>query len=177
MRLSYKQWLNVLSNIMFPPKIKSFVADKTAIINGMSITLKWEVENAHTVEIDNNVGNVNGKTEITLRPNKDVVYKIKAIGEFGEDEKIIEIKLFPTPVLESLKVPIPDFVSKINLDLIQINPPQINVSINFNLMSNEPIFTESPKELKILRPQHMPRAEFLNLSSEENIKRNIKITT
>ena len=175
MRLSYKQWLKVLGGVMLPPKIKSFTSDRIAVINGVPVTLKWEIENAHTIEIDNRIGNVTGKTEIKIIPDKDVIYRIKAIGHFGEAEATIDIKLFPTPVLESLKVPMPDFVSRVNLNPIQISSPKIDVSINItNLMSSKPVFTEQSNELKTLRPQHKPKTELLNLSSiYESIKRKI----
>jgi len=174
MRLSYKQWLNVLGGVMQPPIITSFTSDRTAVINGVPVTLKWEIENAHTIIIDNQVGDVTGKTEIKVIPDKDVIYRIKAVGHFGEAEADVDIKLFPTPVLESLKVPMPDFVSRVNLNPIQISSPQINVSINFGLISSKPVFTEPAKELKTLRPQYKPKAEYLNLSSVyESVKRKI----
>jgi hypothetical protein len=160
---------------MQPPTIKSFTSDRTAVINGVPILLKWEVENAHTITIDNQIGDVTGKTEIKVIPVKDVVYTIKAIGHFGEAQSDVDIKLFPTPVLESLKVPMPDFVSRVNLNPIQISSPQINVSININgLISDKPVFTEPSNELRTLRPQHKPKTELLNLLSiYESIRRKI----
>lgn len=175
MRLSYKQWLKLLRGVMLPPKIKSFTSDRTAVINGVPVTLKWEIENAHTIEIDNRVGDVTGKKEIKIIPDKNVIYRIKAIGHFGEAEATIEIKLFPTPVLESLKVPMPDFVSRVNLNPIQISSPKIDLSINIiNLMSSKPVFAEQSNELKTLRLQHKPKTQLLNLSNiYESIKRKI----
>jgi hypothetical protein len=69
----------------------------------------------------------------------------------------------------------PDFVSRVNLNPIQISSPQINVSININgLISDKPVFTEPSKELRTLRPQHKPKTELLNLSSiYESIRRKI----
>jgi serine/threonine protein kinase len=175
LRLSYKQWLKVLGGVMLPPKIKSFTSDRTAVINGVPITLKWEIDSAHTIEIDNRVGDVTGKSEVKIIPDKDTIYKIKAIGHFGEAEATVDIKLFPTPVLESLKVPMPDFVSRVNLNPIQISSPKIDLSINItNLLSNRPVFCEPSEDLNTLRPQHKPKAELLNLSSiYESIKRKI----
>jgi serine/threonine protein kinase len=174
MRLSYRQWINVLGGVMLPPTIKSFVSDRTSVINGVPVTLKWKIENAHTIIIDNQIGDVTGKTEIKVIPQKDVIYTIKAIGYFGEAEANLDIKLFPTPVLECLKVPMPDFTSRVTLNPIQISSPKIDVSINFDpLISARPIFTEQSNELRTLKPQHKPKNE-LNLSNiYESIRRKI----
>lgn len=175
MRLSYKQWLKVLGGVMLPPTIKSFTSDKTAVINGVPVTLKWEIENAHTITIDNSIGDVTGKTEIKVIPDKDVIYRIKAIGHFGEAESDLNIKLFPTPILESLKVPMPDFQSRINLNPIKISSPQIDVSINLNRFYNEPPkFTEPSIDLKSIKATHMERTSIFNISrAYEAIRRKI----
>jgi serine/threonine protein kinase len=175
LRLSYRQWLKVLGGVMLPPKIKSFGSDRTAVISGVPVTLYWEIDNAHTIEIDNGIGDVTGMTEIKIIPEKDTIYRIKAIGHFGNSEASVDIKLFPTPVLESLKVPMPDFVSWVRLNPIQISSPKIDLSINItNLFDNRPAFTEQSDGLKKLWTQHKPKTELLNLSSlYESIKRKI----
>ena len=175
LRLSYKQWLNILGAVMLPPKIVFFASDRSAIIQGVPITLKWKVDSAHTIEIDNGVGDVSGKTEIRTIPQKDAIYKIRAIGHFGEAEATVDIKLFPTPVLENLKVPMPELEFIIILDLINNTSPRIDLSINLtSLMSSQPVFIEQSNEFKKLRAEHKPQPELLNLSSiYENIKRKI----
>jgi serine/threonine protein kinase len=175
-RLTYRQWINVLGGIMQPPIIKKFNCDRKSVINGVPVTLSWEVENFHTILIDNQIGDVTGKTEIKVIPPKDIIYTIKAIGYFGEAEANIDIKIFPTPVLECLKVPMPEFSSRVNLDPIQISSPKINVTINFDsLISNRPTFPEQSKELRILKPQYQSTNALKLSNIYEKIIRKILI--
>ena len=157
------------------PVIKSFTSDRAGVIKGMSITLKWEIENADTIEIDNGIGVVTGKTEIEILPEKDVIYKITATKGAFKAESTVNIRVFPTPVLESLKVPMPDFVSRVDLNPIQIGSPKFDVSVNIDsLLSRKPVFTEPSIELKTLRPQYKPEIEVLNLGKiYERIRRKI----
>lgn len=173
-RTSYSDWKIALRAIQEPPKIKVFKSDKSAVINSMDVELTWEIENAHTISIDNGIGQVTNSGSLKIKPQADTRYKINAIGYFGLAADEIEIRVFPTPVLECLKVPMPEFTSRVNLNPIQISSPKIDVSINFDsLISPSPIFTEQSKELRTLKPQHKPKNE-LNLSSiYESIRRKI----
>jgi serine/threonine protein kinase len=170
-RPNTNDWIN---NLTAKPKIIFFKSDRETIISGVEITLSWEVENGDEITINEGVGNVGKKGTIQLKPLSDRSYKIIAKNKFGTDEQEIQIATFPTPVLESLKVPMPDFTSRVSLNPIQISSPKIDVSINIDLMSSKPVFTEPSNELKTLRPQHKPKAELLNLSSiYESIRRKI----
>jgi serine/threonine protein kinase len=139
-RLSYRQWLNVLKDLMQPATIQSFSVDKSVIIGGVPVNLKWQVDNAHTIIIDHSIGDVTGKTEIKVRPDKNITYQLKAIGYFGEDEKTVDVTIFPTPIIESLKVPSPDFNSSLNINPFTISAPKVNVSIDLKKTR----FTELP---------------------------------
>lgn len=167
--------LEPFSRYLEPPTIKSFFADREVLMQGGEITISWDVENANDIEINEGIGKVNQNGSLTLNPRSDKSYKITAINSFGTAEKQFQILTFPTPVLESLKVPMPDFTSRVNFSDIQINSPKINLSINlFPLMRNEPIFMEPSVELKTLRPRYKPQTEFLNLSNiYESIRRKI----
>jgi len=171
-RPNTNDWIN---NLTAKPKIVFFKSDRETIISGIEITLSWEIENADEISISEGVGVVNAKGSIQLKPISDRSYKITAKNKFGADEQEIQISTFPTPVLESLKVPMPDFTSRVSLNPIQISSPKIDASINLtNLMSSKPVFAEQSNELKTLRPQHKPKAELLNLSSiYESIRRRI----
>lgn len=175
--LSDDNYLNLVpfEELFIPPKIVFFKSDRTTIISGIEITLNWEVENADEISINEGIGNVSEKGTMHLKPLSDRNYKITATNKFGADEQEIQIATFPTPVLESLKVPMPDFTSRVSLNPIQINSPKIDVSININgLMSGEPVFTEASNELRTLKPEHKPKTELLNLSSiYESIRRKI----
>jgi hypothetical protein len=166
--------LKPFEDYFIPPKIIYFKSDRENIISGVEVTFSWKVEGADEIIINEGIGIVKESDSITVKPNSERTYKITATNKFGIDEQQIHISTFPTPVLESLKVPIPDYVSSVNLNPIQISSPQINLSISFDLMSGKPVFTEPSKELKTSRPQHKSKVEFLNLSSiYESIKRKI----
>lgn len=164
-------WLN---NLTAKPKIVYFKTDRENIISGVEVTLNWKVEGADEIVINEGIGIVKGSDSITVKPNSERNYKITATNKFGIDEQQIHISTFPTPVIETLKIPMPEFTSRVNLNPIQISSPKIDVSINFDsLISARPIFTEQSSELRTLKPQHKPKNE-LNLSSiYESIRRKI----
>ena len=164
-------WLN---NLTAKPKIVYFKTDRENIISGVEVTLSWKVEGADEIVINEGIGVVKESDSITAKPNSERNYKITATNKFGIDEQQIHISTFPTPVIETLKIPMPEFMSRVNLNPIQISSPKIDVSINFDsLFSSRPIFTEQSNELRTLKPQHKPKNE-LNLSSiYESIRRKI----
>ena len=164
-------WLN---NLTAKPKIVYFKTDRENIISGVEVTLSWKVEGADEIVINEGIGIVKESDSITVKPNSERNYKITATNKFGIDEQQIHISTFPTPVIETLKIPMPEFTSRVNLNPIQISSPKIDVSINFDsLISERPIFTEQSNELRTLKPQHKPKNE-LNLSSiYESIRRKI----
>ena len=164
-RTSYSDWKIALQAIQEPPKIKVFKSDKSAVINSMDVELTWEIENAHTITIDNGIGQVPNSGSLKIKPQSDTRYKISAIGYFGQASEDIEIRVFPTPILESLKVPMPDFQSRINLNPIKISSPQIDVSINLNsIYSEKPKFTEPSIDLKSIKATHMERTSIFNIT-------------
>jgi serine/threonine protein kinase len=164
-----------LCNLVSRPKIVYFTADRTTIIAGVEVNLSWKVEGADDIEINEGIGKVQDCDTVRVTPNSQRIYRILAKNRFGYDEFQIHITTFPTPVLENLKVPMPEFESRINLDPINITSPRIDLSINWtSLMSSQPVFIEQSNEFKKLRTEHKPQPELLNLSSiYENIKRKI----
>lgn len=176
-RTSYSDWKIALQTIQEPPKIKVFKSDKSAVINSMDVKLTWDVENAHTITIDNGIGQVNDSGSLKIKPHTDTRYRLSAIGYFGQMAEDIEIRVFPTPILESLKVPMPDFQSRINLNPLRISSPQIDVSINLNsIYSEKPKFTEPSIDLKSIKATHLERTSIFNISrAYEAIRRKISI--
>lgn len=162
-------WLN---NLTSKPKIVYFKTDRETIISGVEVSLSWKVEGADEIMINEGIGIVKESDSISVKPNSERDYKISATNKFGIDEQQIHISTFPTPVIETLKIPMPEFTSRIKLNPIQISSPKIDVSINFDsLISSRPIFTEQRYELRTLKPEYKPKNE-LNLSSiYESIRR------
>lgn len=165
-------WLN---NLTAKPQISYFKSDRETIISGVEITLSWKVEGADVIEINEGIGEVQEIDSILVKPLTERYYKITATNKFGKIEQQIHISTFPTPILESLKVPMPEFTSRVNLNPIQISSPKIDVSINISsLISKKPVFTERSNELRTLKPQYNSKTELFNLSSiYESIRRKI----
>ncbi len=140
LRTSYDNWKLALEKTQKPAEILFFEPDTRVAMDGVSVRLKWNTDKAHTLLIDNGIGDVTGLNEIKVYPKTHSTYRLTAIGYYGNDEASADIKIFPTPVIESLKIPTPDFETRLNLNPISIQSPNINVSINFetNKLSQTP---------------------------------------
>jgi len=151
---------------IFPkPEIKLFEVLPDVVISSMPVTISWRVENAKKIEINNGVGEVNEVGQKTILHDKNTLYQLTAWGELSFVTKEIVITVFPTPIIKSLLIPIPDFESHINLSTIKIEPPKIDVALNipeFDLESPEinlnlPDFNwETPKFIE-------PSGDFIKL--------------
>ncbi|GGG52262.1 protein kinase family protein [Bizionia arctica] len=124
-----------------PPIIKVFTSDKEVLIQGSEIILSWEVENALKVSINNGINEVEYSGNITLKPQDYFEYILTAIGFNETIVKKLEIKVFPTPIIKSIQVPIPLFEKTTNLEVnipefphieLGINNFSNNLNVNFN---------------------------------------------
>lgn len=113
-----------------PPIIKVFTSNKDVLIQGSEINLSWEVENALKVSINNGVNEVENSGSITLKPQDNFEYILKAIGFNETVVKKLEIKVFPTPIIKSIQVPIPIFEKTTNLEVNLPEFPHIELGIN-----------------------------------------------
>jgi len=151
---------------VFPkPEIKLFEVLPEVVISSIPVTISWQVENAKKIEINNGVGEVREEGQKTILHDKNTLYQLTAWGELSFVTKEIVVKVFPTPIIESLLVPMPDFESRINLNTIVINPPNIDVSINmpeFNL--NPPQITEPDVDLQTITPMYKNKSSIFNFS-------------
>ncbi len=173
MRTSYSEWKVALQSIQEPPK-QQFSSNRTAIIKGVETTLNWEVENAYSIELltfDMQSGletfrqPLTDKGSLSVRPSKDTKYRLMSTGYFGQTPPSdIDIQVFPTPFIEMLVVPIPDFNRRVNLNPIQIGSPNINVSLKHNFISDSPSFTKPSFDLLTIRASHKAKRSMLNLS-------------
>lgn len=112
-----------------PPIITLFTSDKDVLIQGSEINLSWEVENALKVSINNGVNEVEKSGSITLKPQDNFEYILKAIGFNETVVKKLEIKVFPTPIIKSIQVPIPIFEKTTNLEVNLPELPHIELGI------------------------------------------------
>lgn len=113
-----------------PPIITVFTSDKDVLIQGSEINLTWEVENALKVSINNGVNEVEHSGSITLKPQDNFEYTLKAIGFNETVVRKLDIKVFPTPIIKSIQVPIPIFEKTTNLEVNLPEFPQIELGIN-----------------------------------------------
>ncbi len=71
------------SVIPIPVPEIAFSAEPLSIISGESSTLSWEVTNADTVTIDNDIGSVSPTGSMVVTPQETTSYIISAIGPGG----------------------------------------------------------------------------------------------
>jgi hypothetical protein len=117
-----------------PPVITAFTSDKEALIQGSKISLSWEVENALKVSINNGINEVDHSGSVILKPQDNFEYVLTAIGFNETVIKKLEIKVFPTPIIKSIQVPIPLFEKTTN---ITVNLPDFpNIELGINNFSN-----------------------------------------
>lgn len=159
-----------------PPVIHSFSINKKFAIKGSPIKLTWNIEGYHSLSINNGVGLVTGLTEKLTTLGENGVYTLTAKNFFGISAiREAAISIYPAPIFESLKVPIPDFNSRLNLNTIEISSPKIDVSIDLNsIYSERPKFTEPSIDLKSIKATYKERTSIFNLSrAYEAIRRKI----
>lgn len=166
-RADYATWSALFKETQSPPVIGQFYASKEFILKGSHVKLSWTVTGATSLHIDNGIGNVTGKNEVSVRPELSVVYCLTASGHFGEDKQIAEIKVFPVPLLEHLKIHTPGFQTAPSSPLIIIEPPVVILSIPMEKASFSPTpvdFVPLSTEFIDLRSFYKKRSVFWNLS-------------
>jgi hypothetical protein len=75
------------------------------IARRQSAELSWNVANAETVSIEPGIGSVASAGSKTVSPLESVTYTLTATGPAGTKTQTVQLNVFPTPVLEQLKVP------------------------------------------------------------------------
>lgn len=174
-RKSYSDWRAALGASQYPPKIKIFEADKVAILDRMDVQLNWDVDSAHTVTIDG-IGEVPKTGTITVSPRTDVVYILTANGHFGSVTSSISVRVFPTPLLESLLVPAPDYTSQV----ITRNPNRSGLSIDLKVQLHQSVlkdlkFMEIPPSILNTNPKYVSGKYTTSISEVlDGIKRRIQ---
>lgn len=131
-RTPYLLWMELFKQTQSAPIIEYFNVNKDFAFKGTQVNLSWKVNDAIELTIDNQIGDVTGKSEITTRPEQSMTYWLNARGHFGLAKKPAEVNVFPVPLLEYLKVPTPNFESSVIIPEIVIEFPVINLSIELD---------------------------------------------
>jgi serine/threonine protein kinase len=122
--------LKPFQSYLLPPKIIEFKVTDNVLLKGGEITMEWEVENAISVEINNGIGTVSNSGRISLKPEEDLEYAIRAIGYNKTIERRISLNVFPTPLINSIQVPVPIFNQTTNLNIKMPAFPKQNLGIS-----------------------------------------------
>ena len=153
-RTTYDKWKNVLEKTQQPPNIIYFEADQPIAVSAVPIKLKWHIENAYSISINNGVGDVTGLSEVQISPQNHTTYTIKATGYYGTSNAETKVKIFPTPLIETLFIPTPDFNKGVNITPISISTPNIlnNVVLDTSLKITIPQFSELNQSIVSAKP-------------------------
>lgn len=85
------------------PSIGSFAAAPASITAGGSSTLSWSVTGKNlTLGIDHGVGDVTGKTSVTVTPSTTTTYTLTATNSAGKATSTAEVTVSPAPVAPSI---------------------------------------------------------------------------
>ncbi len=86
-----------------PPTIVQFSATPTEIKQGEPTTLKWNIQNATTITIDQGVGKVAATGTLELSPNNTVAYTLTATNDGGTLSKsvVVSVTAVPPPPVDT----------------------------------------------------------------------------
>jgi peptidoglycan-associated lipoprotein len=79
------------------PSITSFDAEPGTIEKGASSTLRWAVDNASDVSIDNGIGNVPARGSRQVYPSQTTTYTLTAKGPGGTDSRTATVTVTQPP--------------------------------------------------------------------------------
>jgi hypothetical protein len=79
------------------PVINSFTASQTSIQQGGSTFLHFDVTGADKIQIDNGVGDVTGKTSVSVGPDTTTSYTLTATNAGGNVTSSVTLTVIPQP--------------------------------------------------------------------------------
>lgn len=88
----------VTVTVVDPPTV-SIQADKTSILEGDTVELTWNSENATTCTIEPNIGSVSLNGSVTVAPLQATTYTITATGQFSTSTASITVEVFESPTV------------------------------------------------------------------------------
>lgn len=166
------------------PEVCYFKIEPEVVVDAMPVKLSWKVNNSHYVDIDK-VGVVEEEGSCEVFCEKWTEFTLTAKGEFSEVSLKATAKVLPTPIIESLKVPIPNFESHFHIN-IDIQTPTIDVSIKNPIKADLPFIELSkpvmPKKEIVLKKCLLKLPSIYNKLSYKiqrcynHVNRKIRIT-
>lgn len=141
-----------------------FSASRQFSYPNLPITLKWDVENASSVSIDN-YGAISNRGTIEVNPAVDTTYTLRVRDAFGEGQRTLTIKMLPLPVITNLFLPAPKIEENLS---ISYKTPQFNAVIPI------PTFESSLIKLSVPHIPSLKSSSFYIHEMTEQKKRNLK---
>ena len=129
------------------------------IIKSQSIEISWNIEHAVSAEITPYIGAIKLKGSIKLNPDESTTYTLTAKGVLKNTSKTISVSVYPTPVLERLKVPsAPEIHLEANFQLAKMEVPKI-----FNKKGIEDLNLRFPK-IQSIKKEFIPSRPSIDLA-------------
>jgi hypothetical protein len=153
--------LKPFTDYLLPPEIISFQANKEVFLEGVEVELSWVVENAVSVRIEPEIGNVSANDIHSFKP-KYQTYKLIAQGHFENSEKSLELKLFPTPIITTLQIATPIINHQTSISNFKIETSRIDLGVDLN----PNVFVQSTVDFEKLNSDSM------NFYHSSNLKKN-----
>ena len=117
-------FISLNDKIDLAPEIIIFKSSLDTIIDGQEITLSWDVKNFKKIDIENENGLFVDATtlkELIEKPNQTGKYIIHAKNYKKKATSTINIRIFPTPIIKSLLVPLPNILTANNISITNLN--------------------------------------------------------
>jgi len=113
----------------------SFSVDKSFCLPRVPLTLQWDVQHAHFVELIG-VGKVPASGKHVTEIERDTIFELKVEDAFGEKKKTLEVRILPLPVIQSILVPTPNIVRNITIHTTLTN---MRAQVSFPQQITSPI--------------------------------------
>lgn len=135
-----------------------FSADKDYTLPGVPVRLSWNVTDADEVKLGGKI--VDAVGGVVVEPDERTVYKLTAHDAFGYTTREVVVNMLPIPVIEAIKVPMPDIQKEIT---INANIPRINfVNVGVGLYAETPKLNTELPDLDTKLPKiDVPKPEFV----------------
>ena len=125
-------------NVFNEAKI-AFTSDRQYTIPEVPVEISWDVKHSTSVELKG-YGNVLPQGSKQFKIKEKTIYTLIVTDEFSTQEKSIEVKMLPLPMVKSISVPIPELNKPLNVTInipkpdTQFKSPQINIpNVDFKI--------------------------------------------